>query len=360
VTGGVGCERLAGGFAVRGRGFAAGFGFALALPAAARPDAAVARRAVPEDFAALPRGAAAPAGRVDRDDLADADLEVPVVLDVRDLVVPEADLDDAADLVPVAGAAAAGLAVDIALAAAVSDFVAAVIALVAVFIACKAVDIVLAEVVAFVAAAVILVAAFVTLVAADETVRAALAAVGASLDAVDRVVPPAVALVRLDVLLADLVLGLLAVRRAAVRVVVRAGTDLPPSRSITESYSTARIDLHTRWATMGAASGEQWPQADRKQPLIPSSRATTTPGGGCLCTAAKLEASQDITLGSRAEEVSDGQPADSSRSRHDRYWRRPDRQPAWLRRDADHRLRDLEGTARSGAGEGSAAPRGRA
>jgi hypothetical protein len=237
----------------------------------------VLRSAVPDDFAALPRGAAAPVGRVDRDDLADADLVVPVVLDddavlaVRDREVPEADLDDPADrddaadlddpadLVPDAGADTAGLAVDIALAAAVSDFVAAVIALVAVFIACKAVDIVLAEVVAFVAAAVILVAAFVTLVAADETVRAALAADGAVL-AVDRVVPPAVVLLRLDVLLADLVFGLLAVRRAAVRVVVRAGTDLPPSRSITESYSTAGIDLHTRWATMGAASQSNGPK----------------------------------------------------------------------------------------------------
>jgi hypothetical protein len=267
VTGGAGWERLADGFVVPGRGLAAVFGFAVVLPDAARPDAAVVRRAVPEDFAALPPGAAAPAGRVDRDDLAEGDLEVLVVLEdepvlaVRDRAVPEADLDDAADLVPVAGAGAAGLAVDIALAAAVSDFVAAVIALVAVFIACKAVDIVLAEVVAFVAAAVILVAAFVTLVAADETVRAALAADGAVLDAVDRVVLPAVALLRLDVLLADLVLVLLAVlRRAGVRVVVRAGTDLPPSRSITVSYSTAGIDLHTRWAPMGAASQSNGPK----------------------------------------------------------------------------------------------------
>jgi hypothetical protein len=136
-------------------------------------------------------------------------------------------------------AAAIGLADDIVLAAVVSDLVAVVMALVAVFIACMAVDIVLAEDVAFVAAAVILVAAEVTLVAADETVRAAVAADGAVLDAL-RVVLTAVAIVlplvvgrlaaRMDALrLVDLVrVALAGVRRAAVRVVVRAGTDLPP------------------------------------------------------------------------------------------------------------------------------------
>jgi len=136
-------------------------------------------------------------------------------------------------------AAAAGLADDMVLAAVVSDLAAVVMALVAVFIACMAVDIVLAEELAFVAAAVILLAAEVTLVAADETVRAAEAADGAVLDAL-RVVLTAVALVlplvfgrlaaRLDALrLVDRVrVAVAGLRRAAVRVVVRAGTDLPP------------------------------------------------------------------------------------------------------------------------------------
>ena len=190
------------------------------------------RRAVLPDFAALARDAVEAAGRAVRDELPEAGLEVPVlpdddaVLAVRVLAVPLAALDVPADLAVVAD----GLAEDIALAAAVSDFVAAVIALVALFIACMAVDIVLADVVAFVAAAVILVAALVTFEAADETVRAAFAVDGAFLDAVVRVVPAAAAPARLDVLLAGLVPVLLAgVRRAAVRVVVRAGTDLPPS-----------------------------------------------------------------------------------------------------------------------------------
>jgi hypothetical protein len=139
------------------------------------------------------------------------------------------------DLAAAEGAAAAGLATDISLAAAVSDFVAAVMALVAAFIACMAVDIVLAEVVAFVAAAVIFVAAALTLVAAVETVRAAVAVDGAFLDAAVRAGTVAVARARVagrldSLLLADLVRVLLAgLRRAAVRVVVRAGTDLPPS-----------------------------------------------------------------------------------------------------------------------------------
>ncbi len=96
-----------------------------------------------------------------------------------------------------------------------------------------------------VAAAVILVAAEVALVAADETFRTMDAAAGTFAEAW-RVVLTAVARIlafvigpraaRLDVLpLADLVPAALAgLRRAAVRIVVRAGTDLPPSRSITE------------------------------------------------------------------------------------------------------------------------------
>lgn len=82
---------------------------------------------------------------------------------------------------------AAGLAVDMVLAAAVSAFAADVMDLVAVFMARIADDIVFADDVAFVAAAVILVAADVTLVAADETVRAANAGVAPLLDEVLRV-----------------------------------------------------------------------------------------------------------------------------------------------------------------------------
>jgi hypothetical protein len=142
------------------------------------------------------------------------------------------------DLVPVFGAVAA---TD--LTAAVSELAAVVRALVAVFIACMAVDIVLAEDVALVAAAVILVAADVTLVAAVETVRAAAAGAAAELlrAAAGDLAPVAAFVVecraaRLGMLpLADPVRAAVAgLRRTAVPVVVRAGTDLPPSRSITE------------------------------------------------------------------------------------------------------------------------------
>ncbi|HEX4657373.1 MAG TPA: hypothetical protein VH307_08315, partial [Streptosporangiaceae bacterium] len=177
-------------------------------------------------------------------------------LAVPDLAVPDlagaafgpaaAPSRDAGFALAVADLAAVfGAATDIDLTAAVSDLVAVVMALVALFIACMAVDIVFAEDVALVAAAVILVAAEVALVAADETFLTMDAAAGTFAEAW-RVVLTAVARIlafvtglraaRLDVLpLADLVPAALAgLRRAAVRVVVRAGTDLPPSRSITE------------------------------------------------------------------------------------------------------------------------------
>jgi hypothetical protein len=156
------------------------------------------------------------------------------------LAVP-AGLAEDRDLLALDFGAAAGiaLAVDIVLAAVVSDFAAVVMAFVAVFIACMAVDIVLAEDVALVAAAVILLAADVTLVAADETVRAATCADGVLLLAVVRLALVVVVLVvalffgrlavRLGALpLVDRVRALAGVRRAAVRAVVRAGTDLPP------------------------------------------------------------------------------------------------------------------------------------
>jgi hypothetical protein len=175
--------------------FVVGLGFAvvldLVLDAVARcAAAAVVRLPAAADFAAAVLGRAVPAGLVTRDDRlpADADLEVPGRADEDTVLVvlaldPEAVLAVVPDLAAAAGAAA-GLATDMALAAAVSDFVAAVMALVAAFIACMAVDIVLAEDVAFVAAAVILVAAAPTLVAADETVLAAVAVDGVLFDAV--------------------------------------------------------------------------------------------------------------------------------------------------------------------------------
>ena len=159
---------------------------------------------------------------------------------VRALAVP-VGLAEERDVVALDLRAAEGmaLAVDIVFAAAVSDFAAVVMAFVAVFIACMAVDIVLAEDVALVAAAVILVAADVTLVAADDTVRAATCADGVVLLAVVRLALVTVVLVvalcfgRLAVRfgalpLVDRVRALAGLRRAAVRAVVRAGTDLPP------------------------------------------------------------------------------------------------------------------------------------
>ncbi len=189
---------------------------------------------------------AVPAGLAVLPDFAALLADLPVLLV---LAAPPAGL--AADLDLEAGLGeAAGLGTvltcDMVLAASVSDLAAVVMALVAVFIACMAVDIVLAEDVALVAAAVILVAAEVTFVAADETVRAA-AAVDGALDAAG--LAPLLLLLPLVVLavlvgllaeragvllLVDLARSPAGLRRAVVRVVVRAGTDLPPSRSITE------------------------------------------------------------------------------------------------------------------------------
>ena len=201
-----------------------------------------ARAAGREALAAVPEGRAADRDRaVVPDDLvADRDLVA-----VPDDLVADRDLEAGLEAVDALGAV---LACDMVFAAAVSDLAAVVMALVAVFIACMAVDIVLAEDVALVAAAVILVAAEVTFVAADETVLAATAVDGELAEPVERVdlAPPLLLLVVLALrcgrlaarvgvlLLVDLVRALAEVRRAVVRVVVRAGTDLPPSRSITE------------------------------------------------------------------------------------------------------------------------------
>jgi hypothetical protein len=208
----------------------------------ARAAVLAARAAGREALAAVPDGRAADRDLVAvPDDLvADRDLVA-----VPDDLVADRDLEAGLEAVDALGAV---LAWDMVFAAAVSDFAAVVMALVAVFIACMAVDIVLAEDVALVAAAVILVAAEVTFVAADETVLAATAVDGELAEPVERVdlAPPLLLLVVLALrcgrlaarvgvlLLVDLVRALAEVRRAVVRVVVRAGTDLPPSRSITE------------------------------------------------------------------------------------------------------------------------------
>ena len=140
---------------------------------------------------------------VDRDvrdaarELGRVDVDLGFAAGLRPAVVRDAAV------VRLAGAAAAGFADCIVLAAAVRAFAAVVIALVAVFIARMADDIVLADAVALVAAAVILVAADVTFVAADDTVLAATAGVAEVRPAVVRravvVVRPAVA--RVPVLL---------------------------------------------------------------------------------------------------------------------------------------------------------------
>jgi hypothetical protein len=206
------------------------------------------------------------AALVGRDAVRVLDLDDPLLPADRDAVLGR-------DVAALAGRDADDRADDMVLAAAVSDLAAVVMAFVAVFIACMAVDIVLAEDVALVAAAVIFVAADVTFVAADETVRAAAAVDGAPADDAERVdldlvvlvlVEPAVFLGRLAaragvLLLVDLVRALPEVRRAVVRVVVRAGTDLPPSRSITEVLFHGR---HRFTRPMTVLPGEQWPQAD--------------------------------------------------------------------------------------------------
>jgi hypothetical protein len=217
-------------------------------------------------------------------DLAVPDLAVPD-LAVPDLAVPDlagaafgpaaVPSRDAVFALAVADLAAVfGAATDIDLTAAVSDLVALVMALVALFIACMAVDIVFAEDVALVAAAVILVAAEVALVAADETFRTMDAAAG-TFAAAWRVVLTAVARIlafvigpraaRLDALpLADLVPAALAgLRRAAVRVVVRAGTDLPPSRSITEVLFHERRRFTRGWPLSPENNGPKQPESSR-------------------------------------------------------------------------------------------------
>src|SRR5215472_6101187 len=181
--------------------------------------------------------------------------DVPAVLDVREVPreLGRVDVDlglaagrrpavvRAVAVVRLVGAAAAGFADCIVLAAAVRAFAAVVMALVAVFIARMADDIVLADAVALVAAAVILLAADVTLVAADDTVLAAVAGVAEVRPAVVRravvvrraaVVRPAAA--RVPVLLVP-VLRLVVVLRAAVE---RA----PVERDAVDRAAEPRVD----------------------------------------------------------------------------------------------------------------------
>jgi hypothetical protein len=167
--------------------------------------------------------------------------------------------------------AAPVVAVDIALAASVSDLTAVSIALVATLIACSAVVIVLAEDVAFVAAVFSFAAADVTLVAAEETVRAVGAVVVVRLAVeglVALLVPvPALADLRAVVPLAagsavarvvvffaapavddfaELVRLALAVRgRVGFLAAGVVGTDLPPSGSVTGSLIPRSINFYT-------------------------------------------------------------------------------------------------------------------
>jgi hypothetical protein len=267
----------------------------------ARADVRVDVRAdVPEALRAVLDGRAADRDREAVPDLL-ADRDRVVLLD--DLLA-DRDLEAGRDAADALGAV---LACDMVFAAAVSDLAAVVMALVAVFIACMAVDIVLADDVALVAAAVILEAAEVTFVAADETVLAAVAVDGALAEPVERaervervvrvdLAPPLLLLVLLALrgrlaaragvlLLVDLVRALAGVRRAVVRVVVRAGTDLPPSRSITgllfhqEHRFThpiaAYLQNNGRKQTKIAANS---PRHVARQPAITAvARAKTTP-----------------------------------------------------------------------------------
>lgn len=158
----------------------------------------------------------------------------------------------AAVVVRRAGAAAAGFADDIVLAAAFRAFAAVVMALVAVFIARMADDMVLADAFALVAAAVILLAADVTFVAADDTVLAATAGVAPVV--VRRVVVrPAAA--RVPVVR-------VAVARPAVRVVVlRAAVERAAvARGAVDRDAELRVGrevvLRADVAVMPAALGE--------------------------------------------------------------------------------------------------------
>jgi hypothetical protein len=183
------------------------------LAVAGSPDAGVcmaelSMSAEPDELA----GPDAPADRDVRDaprELGRVDVDLGLAAGLRPAVVRDVAV------VRLVGAAAAGFADDIVLAAAVRAFAAVVMALVAVFIARMADDIVLADAVALVAAAVILLAADVTLVAADDTVLAATAGVAEVLAVVRRAVVVRPAVARVPVLLVP-VLRLVVLLRAAV------------------------------------------------------------------------------------------------------------------------------------------------
>jgi hypothetical protein len=204
------------------------------LAVAGSPDAEVcmaelSMSAEPDDLA----GPDAPADRDVRDaprELGRVDVDLGFAAGLRPAVVRDVAV------VRLVGAAAAGFAADIVLAAAVRAFAAVDMALVAVFIARMADDIVLADAVALVAAAVILPAAVVTLVAADDTVLAATAGVADVRLAVVRravvVVRPAVA--RAPVLLVPVVRLVVLLRAAVERA--------PVERDAVDRDAEPRVD----------------------------------------------------------------------------------------------------------------------
>jgi hypothetical protein len=166
--------------------------------------------------------------------LDDGRVDVLLAAGLRALVVREAAARRT-------GLAAAGLADDIVLAAAVSAFAAVIMAFVAVFIDFMAVDIVCADDDALVAAAVILVAADVTFVAAEDTVLAAVAGVAELRLAVLRPAAleraPAVreavdrdAVVRVD-------------REAVLRVVARAAVPLAGFAALLRAVLDVALDV---------------------------------------------------------------------------------------------------------------------
>ncbi len=212
--------------------------------------------------------------------------------------------------VPFAGArvavVAAGIAVDIAMAASVSDLTAVSIAFVAVLIAASALVIVLAEVVALLAAVFSFAAAAVTLVAAVETARCDAAGVFAvarrvvvllvvvlALADVRPAAAPAAGLAaaRVVVFLAALAVGDLAeLVRLALAVLGRTGllaaavvgTDLPPSGSVTGS-----LIPHTVWFYTSPLLAQQSQQALWHRRYAPAPTFAASPAASAGACAAR-------------------------------------------------------------------------
>ena len=232
---------------------ALGLPFVLGLPLASDFIAAIDDLAAAPDFSAAVFARGAAAGFTVRVEAVFAEVAAVIpdlAADLAGVVFVLAAVFGLAVVLDLAGIF--GAASDTSLTAAVSDLVAAVMALLALFIACMAVDIVFADDVA--------------LVAADETVRAAAGALAEALRVVLAVVVRMLAFVigraaaRLETLLLvdPLRAALAGLRRAGVRGVVLAGTDLPPSRSITVVLFHER---HRFTHPVTVVAGEQWPQA---------------------------------------------------------------------------------------------------